>query len=321
MRPERLCYWLPMSILSPTPEAIISAARVIRDGGVVVMPTETVYGLACNALDEKAVQRVFDIKGRPSENPLIVHIADFSELKRVAESWPPVAELLAKKFWPGALTMVLPKKSSVPTATTAGLETVAVRMPSHHVAVQLIRESACPIAAPSANVFMGLSPTRAQDIDPEIDVEVPIILDGGPCEVGLESTVVDLTGDSPVILRPGGVTRAEIQAAIGRPLGHIPPSHLRKSPGMYRRHYSPKAVLILQESVQSYQPGLVFSSPQNTSQIKMPRDPKAYAFKLYSALRQLDNQGETEIYVEEPPDKPEWEAVLDRLRKASSKLI
>lgn len=310
-----------MSVLSPTPDAIASAARVIRDGGVVVMPTETVYGLACNAMNAAAVQRVFDIKGRPSENPLIVHISGVDDLKQVASDWPEIAEKMARKFWPGPLTMVLPKRRDVPDETTGGLETVAVRVPRHWVAKELIQAAGCPIAAPSANVFMGLSPTTAQDIDPEIDVEVPIILDGGPCEVGLESTVVDLTDETPVILRPGGVTRAEIQALIGRPLGHVPPPTVRKSPGMYRRHYAPKATLKLVESVGAEDAGLVFEAPKSIKQVKMPRDPKAYAVGMYGAIRKLDMMGVEVIHVQEPPDKPEWEAVLDRLRKASSKLL
>ena len=263
--PERLCLGRFMSVLNPTPEAIESAARVIRDGGVVVMPTETVYGLACNALNKKAVQRVFEIKGRPSENPLIVHISGVDDLKLVASSWPESAEKMAKKFWPGPLTMVLPKHKDVPDETTAGLETVAVRVPRHWVAKGLIRAAGCPIAAPSANAFMGLSPTTAQDVDPEIDIEVPMILDGGPCEIGLESTVVDLTEETPVILRPGGITRGEIQAVLGRPLGHMPPPNIKKSPGMYRRHYAPNASLKLVEKLADDEAGLVFDAPQSRS--------------------------------------------------------
>ncbi len=310
-----------MSILNPTPDAIASAARVIRDGGVVVMPTETVYGLACNALDANAVKKVFEIKGRPSDNPLIVHIADFSDLKKVASNWPDLAEKLAEKFWPGPLTLVLKKKEGIPDETTAGLETVAVRMPKHPVALALIRSAGCPIAAPSANVFMALSATSATDVAPEIDIEVPIILDGGQCEIGLESTVIDMTEDVPVILRPGGVSRAEIQRVIGRPLGHLPPPNVRKSPGMYRRHYAPKAVLKLVQTVELDQPGLVFGAAKGKHQVKMPLDAKAYAVGMYSAIRQLDLQGVQTIYVELPPEKPEWEAVLDRLHKASSSVV
>lgn len=309
-----------MSILSPTPEAIQAAARIIRDGGIVVMPTETVYGLACNALDASAVRKVFEIKGRPSENPLIVHLADFSDLKKVAVDWPKEAEILAENFWPGPLTMVLKKKSGVPDETTAGLDTVAVRVPQHPVARELIRISECPLAAPSANVFMALSATSADHIAPEIDIEVPIILDGGQCAIGLESTVIDLTESVPVILRPGGIPRSEIQRVLGRPLGHFPPPSVRKGPGMYHRHYAPKAVLKMVEKLEPGQPGLGFGSASGPDQVKMPMDAKAYAFQLYSAIRQLDMKGIDTIYVEHPPEKPEWEAVLDRLRKASASL-
>jgi len=306
-----------MIILSATPEAILTVGKVIREGGVVVIPTETVYGLACNALDADAVRRVFEIKDRPAENPLIVHIASLDDLGKVASSWPPIAETLAARYWPGPLTLVLPKHPSVPSVTTAGLETVAVRIPSHQIAQDIIVAAGCPIAAPSANVFMGLSPTEARDIDPEIQVEVEHIIDGGPCEIGLESTVIDLTEDSPVILRPGVITRAEIQAIIGRPLGHTPPAGVRKSPGFYRRHYAPKAKLRIVEELDAKQAGLTFRDPSNEHQIRMPRDARAYAATLYSSLRRLDDQNVQEIFVAELPEGSEWEAASDRLKKAS----
>ncbi|MCU0316922.1 MAG: L-threonylcarbamoyladenylate synthase [Fimbriimonadaceae bacterium] len=306
-----------MSILAPTPEAIQSAAREIREGGVVVMPTETVYGLACDALNELAVRRVYDIKGRPKENPLIVHLKGWEDLGKVAEEWSPTAEKLAKSFWPGPLTLVLPKKLSVPNITTGGLETVAVRVPKHHVALELIRQAGCPLAAPSANVFMGLSPTRAEDIDPMIDVEVDIILDGGPCEYGVESTVLDVTDDHVMVLRPGAISRAAIQAILGRPLGVTPPSSLRRSPGQHRRHYAPRAKVVLVERV-GQDPGLTFSAAVHDEQVKMPRDPHAYGAALYSALRRLDQLGVEVISIESPPTTPEWETVHDRLKRAST---
>jgi len=307
-----------MSILSPTPEAIRAAAKVIRDGGVIVMPTETVYGLACNALNAEAVRRVFEIKDRPVENPLIVHIAGIEQLGQVAASWPPIAEKLASLYWPGPLTMVLPKTEAVPLETTGGLPNVAVRVPSHPVALEILRQAECPIAAPSANVFMSLSPTSAEDVDPVIQLEVEHILDGGPCEVGLESTVVDLTEETPVILRPGGVTRAEIQALVGQPLGHLPPTMLKKSPGLYRRHYAPKAIVQLVPRLDRDDAGLTFEEPQNDHQVRMPRDARAYAANLYAALRKLDLRGIEKIAIEIVPDSPEWEAINDRLKKASA---
>lgn len=306
-----------MSMRAPTPETLDLAADLIRRGGVVVMPTETVYGLACNALDAEAVRRVFEIKGRPSENPLIVHIAGVDALKTVASDVPEEAYLLAERFWPGPLTLVLPKNPRVPDETTGGLETVAVRVPGHGFARDLIQKAGVPVAAPSANLFMGLSPTTAEAIDPAIQIDVDMIIDGGPCEVGLESTVVDLTGDHPRVLRPGGVTRAQIQAVLGKPLGELPPPGVKRSPGMYARHYAPKAKVVLTDSVDPDASGLVFGEPANGRQFKMPFDAPAYGTLLYAVLRRLDLMGVDEIQVTRPPTSHEWEAVNDRLRKAS----
>lgn len=307
-----------MSALQPTSETLDQAAETIRRGGVVVIPTETVYGVACSALDQEAIRRVYEIKGRPAENPLIIHIGSFSDLGRVAESWPPLAEKLAERFWPGPLTMVLPRGKDVPDEVTGGLDTVAVRVPDHPVALELIRRSGCPLAAPSANLFMGLSPTRAQDVDPAIQVDVDMILDGGPCRVGLESTVIDLTGEHPSILRPGGAPRAQIQAVVGSPLGQLPPKSIRSSPGMYPRHYAPKARVELVEEAPEKGAALVFEGGGTATRIKMPLEPKAYGALLYSALMKLDAQEPEVISVVRPPEAPEWEAVNDRLRKASS---
>lgn len=307
-----------MVILKPSEDSLQSAAKAIKAGGVVVMPTETVYGLACSALNAEAVRRVFEIKGRPSDNPLIVHIASADQLKQVAASWPPVAEKLAERFWPGPLTLVLPKRDRVPQETTGGLDTVAVRVPAHPVARELILLSQTPLAAPSANLFMGLSPTAAQDIDPAIMVDVDMVIDGGPCEVGLESTVLDLSGEFPRILRPGGVGRSDIEAVLGRPLGELPPPSVRRSPGLYPRHYAPRSSVVVAEEVAADHPGLVFGPPANDLQVKMPKDAKAYGALLYSALRRLDLQGVAVISVEAPPKTHEWEAVNDRLKKASA---
>lgn len=306
-----------MRIEPASPAAVRDAAEALKRGDLVVLPTETVYGLACNALDPAAVAKVFEAKGRPSDNPLIVHIAGPEHLKDVASSWPEIAERLAERFWPGPLTLVLPKKSVVPDVTTAGLDTVAVRVPSHPVARSVIKEAGVPIAAPSANVFTRLSPTCAEDVDPAIAEKAVFVLDGGRCEVGLESTVIDLSGEHPRILRPGGVTRAQVQAVVGRPLGHLPPPSVR-SPGMYPRHYAPNAKVVLVERLDDCQPGLTFHEPQTADQIKMPDDPAAYGASLYRALHRLDEKGHSTIYVENPPSHPDWEAVHDRLKKAST---
>ncbi len=306
-----------MVILKPTNEALENAARVLQQGGVVVMPTETVYGLACNALDPRAVRRVYEIKGRPSTSPLIVHLHSFDQVSSVAASWPKEAELLAERFWPGPLTLVLPKKDRLPDETTGGLDTVAVRVPSHPVALELIRRSGLPLAAPSANIFMGLSPTSAEAVDEAVLVDVSLVLDGGPCTVGLESTVLDLSEDHPRILRPGGVSRADIQAALGRQLGEAPPLHLLKSPGTHPRHYAPKAKVLLVEKVADQAAGLTFVTPSSQLQIRMPLDARAYGKALYAGLRRLDVLGAVEIQVQRPPESPEWEAVWDRLNRAS----
>lgn len=306
-----------MVILQPTNEALENAARILREGGVVVIPTETVYGLACNALNPDAVRRVYEIKGRPSTSPLIVHLHSFDQVRSVAESWPKEAEALAKRFWPGPLTMVLPKKDRVPEETTGGLDTVAVRVPSHPIALELIRRTGLPLAAPSANLFMGLSPTTADAVDEAILVDVSMVIDGGPCTIGLESTVLDLSEDHPRILRPGGITRADIQAALGRQLGEVPPLHLRKSPGNHPRHYAPRAKVVLVSKVADDAPGLTLAPTVNDLQIRMPLDARAYGAALYAGLRRLDVLGVDEIQVQAPPDTGEWEAVWDRLNRAS----
>ena len=307
-----------MRLEPASPATVQEAADAIRRGDLVVIPTETVYGLACNALDSLAVRKVFEAKGRPSDNPLIVHVADFSQVADVAEDLPELAKKLAERFWPGPLTLVLKRKPVVPDVTTAGLDTVAVRVPNHPVALDVIRRAGLPIAAPSANVFAGLSPTSAEDVDPRIAERAVMVLDGGRCEVGLESTVVDLSGEHPRILRPGGVTRAQVQSVVGGPLGHMPPPEVRRGPGMYPRHYAPNAKVVLVEKMNGAQPGLTFHEPQTGDQIKMPEDPVAYGATLYRALRRLDLQGHQAIYVELPPNEPDWEAVYDRLKKASS---
>lgn len=307
-----------MSIMQPTEDTIRRAAEIIRSGGVVVMPTETVYGLACNALDVSAVRKVFEIKNRPAGNPLIVHVAGLESLGLVAASWPAMAEKLALRFWPGPLTMVLPRRDCLPLETTAGLSTVAVRAPDHPVAQALIKAAGVPLAAPSANPFSELSPTSADDVDPQIAQAVPMILDGGPCVVGLESTVLDFSSDMPHVLRPGGLPRSLIQATIGVPLGESPPDSVRRSPGQYQRHYAPKTRVVLVDRLAEDQPGLTLAPPANENQILMPSDPSRYASALYSCLRRLDSGQFDEVYVMRPPLTPEWEAIHDRLGKASS---
>lgn len=304
-------------IAQPTPLNIQAAAEAILNGELVCMPTETVYGIAADATNPEAVQKIFEAKERPEENPLIVHVSDFVQLEDVVREWPDAAEILANRFWPGPLTLVLKKAESIPDIVTGGLDTVAVRMPDHPVALDLIEACGVPLAAPSANRFMQLSPTRADHVDPSLADRVTMILDGGPCRIGLESTVVDVSHHPPRILRPGGISRGHIQAALGRPLGQMPPNTLRRSPGLYSRHYAPKATVKLVKILGAKDTGLGFGDPQNSHQIKMPRDPQVYAAALYAALHRLDSTGPKTIAIEQPPDEPAWEAVHDRIRKAS----
>jgi L-threonylcarbamoyladenylate synthase len=305
-----------MRILPPSPESVAEAAAALRRGELVGMPTETVYGIAALALDPVAVARTFEVKGRPAENPLIVHVASPADVPGVAREFPEEARRLAERFWPGPLTLVLPKRERVPAAVTAGLDTVAVRVPDHPVAQALLAAVGAPVSAPSANVFMGLSPTRPEDIAPEIAKRLAMILDGGPSPVGLESTVVDCTG--PIrILRPGGVTRADVEAALGRRLSESAPPTQRRSPGLYARHYAPRTPLRVVERLLPHQPGLTLAAPASSAQRLMPPDPVLYGAQLYATLHALDQEGHAEIFVEAPPEAPEWEAVWDRLRKAS----
>jgi L-threonylcarbamoyladenylate synthase len=306
-----------MRLVEANPDNILLAAAAIRRGELVGMPTETVYGVACDALNPVGVQRVFAAKGRPADNPLIVHLATLDELPQVARDWPALAIELAHRFWPGPLTLVLYKADRVPEATTGGLETVAVRMPNHPVAAALIRASKTPIAAPSANRFMALSATRAEDLDPALAGHLTMVLDGGPCPVGLESTVLDLTGDRPRILRPGGVPRGAIQAAMGEPLAEAPPNAGdRRSPGLYPRHYAPRTAVRLTDRLGDA-PGIGFGPPRNGRQIRLPRDAQAYGAMLYAALHRLDGLGVEQANIERPPAGPDWEAIHDRLNRMS----
>ncbi|MGI6751589.1 MAG: L-threonylcarbamoyladenylate synthase [Anaerovoracaceae bacterium] len=229
-------------------EGIDEAALIIKSGGLVAFPTETVYGLGANALDSQGVEAIFDAKGRPSDNPLIIHIACLGDMERLCEDIPEKALLLAGAFWPGPLTMVLWKSRGVPYITTGGLSTVAIRMPRHQVALELIRRSGFPIAAPSANISGRPSPTKATHVLEDLRGKIPIVLDGGDCDVGIESTVIDLTQERPVILRPGFVTAEEIQQVLGCDIDMEKGSRcdgIPKSPGIKYKHYSPKAEMVI----------------------------------------------------------------------------
>jgi L-threonylcarbamoyladenylate synthase len=292
------------------------AAELIRGGRLVAFPTETVYGLGANALDAAAVARIFAVKERPRQSPLIVHVDSIEMARSLALVWPDAAERLAERYWPGPLTLVVAKHASIPDIVTAGLPTVGLRVPGHPLALALIREAGVPIAAPSANLFGGLSPTMAAHVRDSLGDAVDLVLDGGPAMVGIESTVLSMAGDEPVLLRPGVIPISEIECLIG-PVrvtsGAGPGAH--PSPGMHSRHYSPRTPLRLVSASDAPPPGRVAWLRIGE---EMPADPRAYAAALYSTLHRLDAKGFDWIAVERPPDGPEWAGVMDRLTRACS---
>lgn len=302
-------------ILSATESSIQTAAEYIREGDLVVMPTETVYGLAADATNEATVAKIFAAKHRPAENPLIVHVATFDQARSLTGEWPDYARDLIARFWPGPLTLVLPKSERVPLITTGGLDTVAIRMPSHPVALRLIRAAGVPLAAPSANRFTELSPTDVRHLHPEILDAAGCALDGGPCEVGIESTIVDATGSLPVILRLGVISATDIRETAGG-LGDRAATSVR-SPGQYPRHYAPRAPIRLVDRVTEY--GLTFHSSDAPGKIRMPQDPLAYASRLYAAFHELDELRPAEIQIEPVPETADWDAVRDRITRAMTK--
>jgi len=282
---------------------IEETARVLREGGLVAFPTETVYGLGANALDVKAVRKIFKAKGRPLSSPLIVHVTGVAMAKKLAAEWPAKAEKLARKFWPGPLTIVVPKKAVVPDLVTAGFPSVGLRMPAHPVAQRLLRASGVPLAAPSANRFRAVSPTTAAHVAKAFPGLM--VLDGGPCAVGIESTVVSFAGPQPKILRPGMVTRTQIEKVIGR----VEEGQGGESPGQHARHYSPKTRIVIGQAPKK----------GNGVRLELGPDPADAAENLYATLHSLDGIGYEWIAVEMPPDKPGWAAVRDRLQRAASK--
>jgi L-threonylcarbamoyladenylate synthase len=321
----------------PDEATIARAAEILRGGGLVAFPTETVYGLGANALDAAAVDRIYAAKGRPAYNPLIVHVADVDRVRDVAREWPAAAERLARAFWPGPLTLVVPKRPEVPASVTAGLDSVAVRVPAHPVARALLAAARIPIAAPSANRSTEVSPTTGAHVEKSLGDAVDLILDAGPTTVGIESTVVDVTVDPPVVLRPGMITLDDLARTVGMvldvPRGAAAGEEARRSPGMLDRHYAPRASLLLASRERALplieeqeQAGrrvgvllidLALPSSASRRVILLADDPVRYATALYAALHQLDDDGVDLIVVERPPDGPEWHAVRDRLERAA----
>lgn len=307
------------------PELLARAGEIIRHGGLVAFPTETVYGLGANALDALAVERIFEVKGRPPTSPLIVHVDSVDMARTLTAEWPQAAENLARAFWPGPLTLVIHKHAQIPDNVTAGLPSVGLRQPDHPVAAALIREARVPIAAPSANRFTGLSPTTAEHVLKSLGTQVDLILDDGPCRIGIESTVLSLTGSRPRLLRPGMISREEIEAVVGGiDAGPIEVAGAHPSPGLHDKHYSPLTPLFLVEGElpkrgRGAYLWLTQPLPADHSQ-QMPADAAAYAAILYQTLHRLDDRGFAWIAVEKPPTWPEWAGVLDRLDRASNRL-
>ncbi len=304
----------------PNPETIRQAASLIVAGELVAFPTETVYGLGANALDADAVAKIFIAKGRPSTNPVIVHIADVEDGEMVTAMWPEVAAKLAKRFWPGPLTIVLPRNPRIPDIVTAGGETVGVRCPDNTIARALIRAAGVPIAAPSANRSMELSPTRAEHVLNALDGRIAAILDGGPCRGGIESTVLDLTDAVPRLLRPGLISLAMLEELIGEVRHPTTTAGPSRSPGQMARHYSPHTPLVLANGlaeVQRIQTELRERGLRVVS-VHATDEPAEYAEALYAILHELDRERYDFLVVEMPPDTPEWAAVRDRLTRAAA---
>ncbi|MFG2095861.1 L-threonylcarbamoyladenylate synthase [Streptomyces sp. NPDC048612] len=312
---------------------IEKAAGVLRAGGLVALPTETVYGLGADAENAAAVARIFQVKGRPPAHPLIVHIGAAEQLDEWVEDVPEAARLLAERFWPGPLTLVLRRGRRVPLEATGGLETVAVRVPDHPVALALLSAFGGGVTAPSANRFGSVSPTTAGHVGAELGEAVDFVLDGGPCEVGVESTIVDVTGDVPSILRPGGVTREDLEAVLGRPVA-VPAASRVRVPGQHPSHYAPRARVVLVEpervvaeaelaqefghQVGVFLPPSVADTPVKAhAVVAVPTSMGAYARGLYGFLRELDQRGCDLIVASLPAEEGLGLAIANRLRRAA----
>ncbi len=337
---------LPVDARKPEAAVIAQAAGVLRRGGLVAFPTETVYGLGANAFDGEAVRRIFAAKGRPAHDPLIVHLADKESLPAVARSVPPQVETLAARFWPGPLTLILPRGERIPPEVTSGGDTVAVRVPAHPVALALIREAGVPVAAPSANRFGHVSPTSAAHVRADLDGRVDVILDGGLTPVGVESTVLSLLNPTPLILRPGGISREVLAEVLGEvAVGQQAPSgSLRLSPGTLSQHYAPRARVILYRGAESQvraalltaarqlhrrgeRVGLLLADEDMADFADLPygcvslgpqADAVQVAQRLFAALRALDASGVTVILARDFGERGLGLAIRDRLTRAAA---
>lgn len=321
-------------------EEIKKAADVLKNGGLVGIPTETVYGLGANALDEEAVKSVFVAKGRPQDNPLIVHISDFDEIYDLVEEVPESAKKLAEKYWPGPMTIILKKSDKIPDVVSAGLDTVAIRLPEHEIARAIIRQAGVPIAAPSANVSGSPSPTSAKNVFEDMNGKIPLIVDGGECNVGVESTVVTLVKDKPKILRPGGITPEEISEVLGETeldkavFENVGKDEKVSSPGMKYKHYAPQTkVIIVKGEKEKYleflknQTGnfgaLCFEDDVDEIKCKfvtygISTNSFSQSKNLFSALRKADALGVDVVYARYPYEDGMGIAVLNRLLRSAA---
>jgi len=305
---------------------IRKAAEILRAGGLVAFPTETVYGLGADAASEKAIKRLYTVKRRPSDHPVIVHFASATQAFSWAREVPELARKLAAHFWPGPLTLILKRSAQAKDFVTGGQDTVGLRVPSHPVAQELLKEFRGGVAAPSANRFGLVSPTTAAHVREDLGKEVDLVLEGGASEVGIESTILDLSSNAPVVLRPGHISKAQLEEVLGAAVLEEAASSTRHSGGL-ERHYAPrtpahmvpahaldKEISRMKERVAV----LAFSRPDERVDywLRMPREPQAYAQRLYAALRELDTAGCERILVEAPPETAEWSAVRDRLKRA-----
>ncbi len=323
---------LTIDPLYPSSEAVDEAAALIRSGELVAFPTETVYGLGANALDEDAVRKIYEAKGRPSQNPLIVHVSGKEQAQSLVTEWTNQADKLAEAFWPGPLTIVLTKNEKIPSVTTGGGSTVALRCPDDETALMLIETAGVPIAAPSANTSGSISPVDGLHVQKDLDGKIAMILDSGQVPGGIESTVIDLSGAKPRLLRPGLLSITDIENVIGSVdrTTEIMTDSPALSPGLQRRHYAPHTPLRLwneaeiQELVKQDQPfGLLHFENTNIDHNKMisillPRDPQSYAHDLYKALHVLDTKKLPVIFFEMPPNEEAWLGIRDRLMRASA---
>ena len=309
-----------------TKPEITRAAELLKQGRLVAFPTETVYGLGADAWNPAAVRRLYSVKGRPADHPVIVHFASADQALEWAREVPEAARKLAQRFWPGPLTMILKRGPKAPDFITGGQDNVGVRVPSHPVAHKLLAAFGGGVAAPSANRFGAVSPTTAAHVLADLGSDVDLVLEGGATEVGIESTIVDLSGDAPVLLRPGHISREALAAALGVDVAEKGQSSPRHSGGL-ERHYAPRtpARLVATHELDreiarlgDKVAVLAFSRPDERVDfwLRMPRDAHAYAQKLYAALRELDSAQCEQILIEAPPDSAPWATVLDRLRRA-----